>query len=309
MHTEVLTADGNTCRVSVGNIFKAENLKASLAVAAHPAHACSCLLGVCRNCLQRSSCGNDADQDVPYQGFVRTGSAKQPPKQAASLMIPWLTLLLPGWCAAVHRRRQAVCSCRCQTHQRAGRCCHWTSRCGVNLNSLSGRRVHACMLGSFQEEHHMCNQHSLLATATHVTCWACVQLLCRQPWRRVVLVHPPTKRSRASSCARPSLCAEHSAATCASGCRCACTAAHSTLCGGHAAGFATKIDRSAAVSTVETPATPLAAQIPSSIKLPMAGGQTTLACACTASQGRSPCLGDPTYPLTLTTMHPADPAA
>lgn len=29
VHTELLTADGNTCRVSVGNIFKAENLKAS----------------------------------------------------------------------------------------------------------------------------------------------------------------------------------------------------------------------------------------------------------------------------------------
>jgi hypothetical protein len=29
VHTECLTADGNTCRVSVGNIFKAENLKAS----------------------------------------------------------------------------------------------------------------------------------------------------------------------------------------------------------------------------------------------------------------------------------------
>jgi hypothetical protein len=29
VHTECQTADGNTCRVSVGNIFKAENLKAS----------------------------------------------------------------------------------------------------------------------------------------------------------------------------------------------------------------------------------------------------------------------------------------
>lgn len=31
VHTELLTADGNTCRVSVGNIFKAENLKAGRA--------------------------------------------------------------------------------------------------------------------------------------------------------------------------------------------------------------------------------------------------------------------------------------
>lgn len=34
VHTELVTADGNTCRVSVGNIFKAENLKASTGAAA-----------------------------------------------------------------------------------------------------------------------------------------------------------------------------------------------------------------------------------------------------------------------------------
>lgn len=52
VHTECLTSDGSTCRVSVGNIFKAENIKASQQTARHMSCAIwgfSCCMN-CRGC-------------------------------------------------------------------------------------------------------------------------------------------------------------------------------------------------------------------------------------------------------------------